>query len=149
MEFNFSQLPELIKKTDKNTIAVVATDDEEVIQALKNASKLVTLSFIFIGNRDNVTKLIHKYQLTGEIIHEQDLTKMGEIAVQLVREQKVNLIMKGLIDTKFLLKAVVNSTIGIKKFATLSHVAIFQYPTGCTLMATDCAMNISPDVQTK
>jgi phosphate butyryltransferase len=58
--------------------------------------------------------------------------------------------MKGLIDTKVLLKGVVNSDYGIKDAKLLSHVGIVSYPThDKVLFATDGAMNISPDVSQK
>jgi phosphate butyryltransferase len=149
MPFNFAQLPSLIKTNQPITIVVVAANDALVIEALKKVSQYVPLKYILIGDEQPIKQLLTQYDLQGEIIHELDLSKMGEIAVSLVRDHKANLMMKGLIDTKYLLKPVVNSQTGIKKSNVLSHVAVLQYPDSKILIATDCAMNITPDANTK
>jgi phosphate butyryltransferase len=149
MHFHFDQLKLLVKKTQLPTIAVVAANDAAVMQALKDASLHVSFKCVLIGDALVIKKLLVKYPLDAEVIHELDLIKMSSLAVELVRKQQADVIMKGLIDTKYLLKAVVDSTSGIKKATVLSHVALLQFPNKYSLIATDCAMNINPDLPTK
>jgi phosphate butyryltransferase len=55
-----------------------------------------------------------------------------------------------LIDTKIILKSVVNTQTGIKAKPLLSHISALSFPAlGRTLLMTDGAMNIQPGVNEK
>ena len=58
--------------------------------------------------------------------------------------------MKGLVDTKILLKEILNKESGIRKGELLSHVAQIKVPTyHKPILLTDAAININPDAMTK
>ena len=60
------------------------------------------------------------------------------------------MLMKGLVETSVLLKAVLDRTTGLRSSGVLSHLAMFElegYPRPLTV--TDAAMNIAPDYETK
>ena len=74
----------------------------------------------------------------------------AKIAIGLIRDKEADFLMKGSIDTKTLLKEVVNKETGIRIGKLLSHIALFSFPTlNRVLLATDCAMNIAPDIDAK
>lgn len=135
----------------KPTIVVAGANDHVVLEALSDASKKISFDVILVGDENAIKELLSQYSLNiKQIIHETDLIKIGECAVECIRNNQANIIMKGLIDTKFVLKAVVSSTTGIKKQKTLSHVAVMDYPNlNKSLIITDCAMNINPNVDDK
>ena len=139
-------------KVNRKKIAVVFAHDAHVIEALKDASDLGIIDPVLIGKKKEIEKLISEINLKEpyEIIDCEDGELATKIAMDLVNEEKVDILMKGLIDTKVLLKGVVNSDYGIKDAKLLSHVGIVSYPThDKVLFATDGAMNISPDVSQK
>jgi phosphate butyryltransferase len=72
-------------------------------------------------------------------------------AVQLFRHGEVQLIMKGLVSTATLLKAVLNKETGVPHPSRiLSHVAVFESPLDRRLMImTDPGVNIAPTLQRK
>ena len=148
---NFDELVNKTKVINEKTIGVVFAHDEVVIDALKNASKYVKLNFILIGDETQIKKMVEQYKLSNfTIIHELDETKASDLAVQFARNGQIDLIMKGLIDTKHVLKSVVNSEKGIKESSVLSHVGIVQFKDREKVMfVTDGAMNITPDVNQK
>lgn len=142
---NFKQI------NGESTIVVAGADDHIVLESLNNVTNKLIINVILIGNQATINEMLSGYSLNiKEIIHETDPIKIGELAVQCVKENKANVIMKGMIDTKFLLKAIVNSETGIKKQKVLSHVALIDYPDfNSSLIASDCAMNITPSIEEK
>lgn len=140
-----------IKISGSKRIVVAGANDHVVLEALALASQQISISVILVGDKSNIESLLHTYKLNViQVIDESDPIKIGEIAVACVKNNQADAIMKGLIDTKFVLKAVVNSQNGIKQQSMLSHVAVIEYPNlNKTLIATDCAMNILPSVDDK
>jgi len=136
----------------KLRIAVVCAHDEFVMDAIKITAEEGIIAPILIGDSRLISGLIASLQIhvPCEIIDEPDGEKAARIAVDLVNAKKVDLLMKGLLDTKVLLKAVVNSEWGIKDARLLSHVGLVSFPTlPRVLLATDGAMNITPTVEEK
>ena len=60
------------------------------------------------------------------------------------------MVMKGLVDTSIILKAVLNKEFGLRTGNILSHVAVFDVDGYDRLFfVTDAAMNLAPDLQGK
>jgi phosphate butyryltransferase len=125
---------------------VVAAEDPIVIDAIADAVELGLIEPILIGNEERIRQIIQNKKLQAQIIPAIDPEEAAKIAVRMIKNKEADFLMKGLIETKVLLKAVVNSETGIKSGRLLSHVALFSMPTiDRVLLATDCAMNIQPD----
>ena len=147
-----AELANLAKKVNRKKMAVVFAHDDHVIEAVYGASKQGFVEPILIGDQEEIYKLIESYQLEKpyQVIHELDPSKASLIAMNLVNQGACDIVMKGLIDTKLILKEVVNSETGIKKAHLLSHVGVVSLPTyPKVIFATDGAMNISPNVEQK
>lgn len=149
---NLDDLRNQAIKASCKKMAVVFAHDSNVIEAVKKASDLKIIDPVLIGKAEEINNLIKEYKLNKPytVIDEADPVNASKIAVDLVNQEKVDIVMKGLIDTKVLLKAVVNSDYGIKNKKLLSHVGIVSYPTlDRILFITDGAMNIAPDYEQK
>ena len=71
-------------------------------------------------------------------------------AVNLIREGKGELLMKGSLHTDELMRAVTSSATGLRTARRISHVFIMDVPTYAeTLFITDAAINIAPDLDAK
>ncbi|HEY7299270.1 MAG TPA: phosphate acetyltransferase [Xanthobacteraceae bacterium] len=71
-------------------------------------------------------------------------------AVELIREGKGELLMKGSLHTDELMRAVTASTTGLRTARRISHVFVMDVPTHAdTLFITDAAINIFPDLDAK
>ena len=71
-------------------------------------------------------------------------------AVELVRTNKVNALMKGALHTDELMEAIVDSTTGLRTERRMSHVYVLDVPTyPKPLLITDAAININPDLALK
>jgi phosphate butyryltransferase len=84
------------------------------------------------------------------VIDEKELDEAAKTAVGLVRSGEADFVMKGLLDTSILLKAVLDKKIGIRTDSQLSHVMIYQVPKYHKLLfLTDGGMNIAPTLDEK
>lgn len=71
-------------------------------------------------------------------------------AVDLVRESKGELLMKGSLHTDELMRSVTAGATGLRTGRRISHVFIMDVPTYAeTLFITDAAINIAPDLDVK
>lgn len=142
-----------LRLTHQTTLAVAAAADEEVLSAVNMAVKQGYVTAILIGDEKRMRELcqIHQFQLNGlTFIDEPDAALACEKAVRLVSSHHADLLMKGLVDTSVLLKAVLNKEWGLRTDHLLSHVTVFTVPAFEKLfLMSDGAMNIAPDVQAK
>ncbi|MFX6214232.1 phosphate acyltransferase, partial [Acinetobacter baumannii] len=61
-----------------------------------------------------------------------------------------DVVMKGMVSTKDVLKAVLDKDVGLRSGKVLSHVAVFDMPRYDRLLfLTDAAMNIGPTLENK
>lgn len=134
-------------------IIVVFAHDSEVIEAIADG---VHGGFIIdptlIGDANEIKQLCELSGIAGcgRIIQEMNPEAASDLAVAMIRRGEGDLLMKGLIDTKIILKSVVNSQNGIKAKPLLSHISALSFPAlGRTLLMSDGAMNILPGVNEK
>ena len=150
---NLNELISLANSLNPKRLAVVSAEDEVVIEAVIRVVKDGIIKAIFIGDEEKIQKILEKYSLDDnnyQIINANTNTDAAKIAIKMIRDNEADFIMKGLLDTKVLLKEVVNSDTGIKKTRLLSHATVMSYPNFDRLiMMTDGAMNIEPNVEDK
>lgn len=146
-------LIEMAKSKPKRKLVVAAAADEPVLEAVCNARKEGIVEPILVGDKPEIEKIAAKlgFDITGiEIIHEPDAVKASVKAVAIIREGKAQIMMKGLVATGPLLKAVLDKENGLRKGALISHVAFFESPYYHKLICvTDAAMNVAPEFDDK
>jgi phosphate butyryltransferase len=142
-----------IQPNQKIVLAVAAAADFEVLSAVSRAVHTGYLSAILVGHETKIKAISAKYgfDLTDiRIIDEPDNVLACEKAVKLVSSRQAGLLMKGLVDTSILLKAVLNKEWGLRTDHLLSHVTVFTIPSIEKLyLLSDGAMNIAPDLEAK
>ncbi|MBI9010040.1 MAG: phosphate butyryltransferase [Tenericutes bacterium] len=145
---NLAELREAAKSATLKKMVVVFAHDDHVIEAVKDAVDFGIVEAILIGDKAKIDELIIQYGLKKpyQVINELDPVKASKLAMDMVNDGRAEILMKGLIDTRIILKAVVNKEYGIKDAELLSHIGIVEFPTmDRILFATDGAMNITPD----
>ena len=134
-------------------LAVAAAQDAEVLLAVDAARKLGIATAILVGDEDQIRAIAQAHNIPLEphrILPEPDKIQACRTAVKLVRDGQADAVMKGIVDTSIILKAVLDRDIGLRDAPVLSHVALFQVPGYDRLLyVTDAAMNIAPDVEAK
>ncbi len=150
---HLSQLVELAKNKTKQRVAVAAAGDHHVLEALKNAVEEDIIEPVLIGDPEKIKGIANELGFnieSFEIIEEQDNFNASLTACKLIGAGKADILMKGLVSSGILLKAVLDKQHGLRKGAVLSHVALFESPYYHKLLGvTDAAMNVNPDLMEK
>lgn len=153
MSKNFKELFQLAIEKGPKKIAVAVAQDHEVLMAIKMAKDKGIIIPILVGDSEKIKSICADIGLDYrhiELINELDPVKACNIASALVSSGNADILMKGLIDTSIILKAVLDPKIGLRTDKIISHVAVFELPTyHKILLLTDPAMNISPDLDQK
>ncbi len=134
-------------------IAVAVAQDGEVLSAVEDARRLGLANAILVGDEALIRKVAEDLSISLEpysIVHEPDLVQCCNKAVSLVREGSADVLMKGLVDTAVVMKAVLQADVGLRTERLLSHVAVFEVPGFDKLFyLSDAAMNIAPTLEEK
>ena len=137
----------------RSKLAVAVAQDAEVLLAVDAAYRLGIASAILVGDEAEIRAIADKLNISldhYQIVHESDKVEACRKAVKLVRDQEADVVMKGIVDTSIILKAVLDKEIGLRMSPVLSHVAVFEVPGYDRLFyLTDAAMNIAPDLEAK
>ena len=149
----FDEIIKAAKEQGPKIIAVAAAQDIEVLRAANRAKDLGIADAVLVGDKDEIVKAskdcgvdINKF----EVIDIKEKSEACRKAVELVSTGKAHIVMKGLVDTSLILKAVLDEKIGLRTGNVLSHVAVFDVPGYDRLFyVTDAAMNIAPDLMQK
>jgi len=143
----------IAKGKPKRRIAVAAAADLPVLEAIKRACHLNIIEAYLVGNLDEINSIADSIGFKRDdytVIIENDPTLACFKAVELIKSGNADILMKGLVPTAPLLKAVLNKEKGLRNRDTLSHFALFQTSFYHKLIGiTDAAMNISPNLEEK
>jgi phosphate acetyltransferase len=132
---------------------VVYPCDETSLRGATEAAELGIINPILVGPAAKITAVaeqhginIARYELVDAAHSEAAAAK----AVELIRESRGELLMKGSLHTDELMRAVTSATTGLRTARRISHVFIMDVPTHSeTLFITDAAINIFPDLEAK
>ncbi len=150
------KLEELIQKSKEGTtkrLVVAAAADEPVLEAVYRAYKEGIIIPILIGNKSQINEICSKLSISFEnveIVDEPNDTNASYLSVMYVREGKADILMKGLVQTSTLLKAVLDKEKGLRKGNLLSHFALMESSFYHKLIAiADGGVNIAPTFEEK
>ncbi len=150
---SFNEILTQIKaEGSKRIIAVAAAEDEPVLRAVVKAKEEGLCDAILVGDQEKINKIMMEegFLSSFRIIHEENPKEAAMIAASLVREKEADILMKGLVDSKSLLQAVLHKEKGLSTGNLISHVSVFEVPGFERLLfITDAAMNIDPDLMEK
>jgi len=133
--------------------AVAHPCDASSLSAAVDAAAKGLIIPILVGPVSRIRESADKAQIdlgTIEIVDARHSHAAAAIAVQLVREGKAELLMKGSLHSDELLGAVVARETGLRTARRLSHAFIMDVPTyHKVLIVTDAAINIAPTLEEK
>ncbi|MDD4833616.1 MAG: phosphate butyryltransferase [Lutispora sp.] len=149
----FDEIVKCAKAKGPKILAVAVAQDVEVLTALNTAKDLGIAEAILVGDKDEILKAAGECGVELDkftIIDEKDKAEACKKAVKLVSEGKAHIVMKGLVDTAIILKAILAEEAGLRTGNVLSHVAVFEVNGFDRLfIVTDAAMNIAPNLEQK
>ena len=153
---HISEIVALAAAAGRMRLAVAAAQESSVLEAVVDAYEAGIADPILVGNPEAIAAAaVEAREGRGvdisrfEIVPEKDLYASAARAVELVRSGRAGFLMKGIIDTALLLKALLSKETGINAGRLVSHVAVMEVPTYHKLfIVTDVAINIAPDLAT-
>jgi phosphate butyryltransferase len=151
---NFKELEAyVLSHKNKKRIVLANAHDEPALSAVVNAHRRGVVDGTLLGKKDEILALLREmnedpaeYEIVDFDGPELDAAKA---AVQLVREGKADIPMKGILQTSSFAKAILNRETGLIPASgrrLVSQCGIFE---GRFMMITDAAINIAPDVDTQ
>lgn len=150
---NIDDIVKFAKERGPKTISVACCQDKEVLIAVENARKQHMIEAILVGDIEKTREIAKTLNIdlnNYELVDIKDLSQACLKAVEIVSTGKAHMVMKGLVDTSIILKAVLNKEIGLRTGNILSHVAVFDIEGYDRLFfITDAAMNLAPGVNEK
>ena len=137
----------------RQTVAVAAAEDAVVLKTLVNAYREGIADAILCGDERRIKETA---QIAGldisafTIINAADERQAAAAAVATVRAGKADMLMKGLMQTSSLLKAVLDKEQGLRGSGLISHVCVLYSPIlNRMLYLTDGGMVTYPDLAAK
>lgn len=144
------------RRNNLQTIVIAHATDISLMLAAKQAVERNIASFLLVGPVETMEKLVGEAEFTKDTLSKVTLInassdkESAKKAVQLVVEGKADALMKGMLATSTLLKAVLDKEAGLRTGKILSHLAAFSFQEKEDLLfLTDAAMNIAPDLKEK
>lgn len=150
---NINELREAARNGEPGVIAVAAAHDDVVIEAIVAARKEGLVTPILVGHVDEIRRMLCELDEdpdTYEIIAAQEDTECAAKAVALCAEGKANFLMKGIIGTADIMRAVFKKEGGLRTGRLTSHTMLFQSAESERfILMTDGGLNTFPTLEQK
>ena len=149
---NFDELTAHLKTLDsRKRVAVVCANDANTEYAIGRALEEGIADFYLIGDSAFLDPYptLKRYPEHIHVVHVDDPDKAARQAVQLVRDGKADILMKGIINTDNLLHAILDKEQGLlPRGKVLTHLAMMQIPAYHKLLFfSDAAVIPRPTLQ--
>ena len=149
----FDAMIEAARQTGPVQIAVAAAHDPEVLRAVGRAQAEGMVQATLVGDWPAIEAYAAQTGVAlGEatILHEPDPRAAARAVVDLAREGRAGIVVKGQIKTAELLGVALNRDVGIRGRGLLTHVALFELPGMDRLIyLSDSGVVVYPDVYQK
>lgn len=149
---NFDEAKAKAKSFQKRRVAIVGAADIDVLEAVFVAKKEGLIEPIFIDSKEKILSVnADRFDLSGiEIVDEDQKIPQCQAGIKLVKENRADILMKGLIPTPILFKEILNKETGLRFGKLLTHIGIIKTPYyHKMLIMTDGGIVISPTLEEK
>jgi phosphate butyryltransferase len=150
---NLKELVEHARQLGPASIAVIEAHDPDVLESLAQAEPLGLAKPILVGTPAKIEAAAKKagYSLKhATLVQTSGEDASIHAAIELVRDGKADLLMKGKVTTANLIRGILDKEQGLRTGRLLSQVIVFQVPSIPRLMImTDGAINIAPTLAQK
>lgn len=152
---SFEEIKEKVLESNKiYKLSLAGSDDMISLEAITELRKMGIIEAYLVGDKIKTEELLKKM---GEKIENYKLLdikgdkKISDTAFTLLKDKKVNLVMKGLIHTNCFMKGLLNDKNNlITENNLLSQATLFEDNKKQKLIIiTDCAINIYPNYKDK
>jgi len=147
----FSELKARLRGLPPKPAVVAAAHDEHTLQAVFAARRDGLIRPILVGRGEDIRSIARALgEDPGPVVEASDDAACAAASVGLIRSGDGAMLIKGMLQTGTLLKAVVDRQTGIRAGGVMSHVAILDVPRYHKLLyVTDGGMVVAPDLEQK
>ena len=132
---------------------VAGANDDHVLEAVFLAQEKGFAYPVLVGDKDEVTGMIKNLGFSDrsyEIVPCAKDINPSEVAVTLIHEGKGDFVIKGKLETRDLLKPILNKETGLNKKGFITHFGLMQIKGYHKLLAmSDCAVIPYPTLEEK
>lgn len=142
-----------VRKTRRGRIAVAAAHDADVLKAVSMAHGAGMVDAILVGDTVRIRAILqalNEDEKEYEIRAGADDADCAKKAVAAVAAREAEFLMKGLLGTADLMRAVIDKEMGLRTQRLISHVMLYEVAAYPKMLAmTDGGMNTFPDLEKK
>jgi phosphotransacetylase len=152
---NFDDLVALAATIPDKRVAVIFPGNAETFSAMTEARRSLKVKFLAVGDRTIIERGLSAEGsgLSGvEIVHCPHVHDALRVSIELARDGKADILMKGSVDTSTMMKAVLQEGSGLRTGRLLSDIFILEYTPreeNKFVMITDGGMTLAPDLKNK
>ena len=147
------ELLQAAQSGEPGKLAVAVAQDSYVLDAVMKARDLNIVEPILVGDKAEIEAVLAELDRSDdgvEIIDESDKEEACQVAARLVRDKKAEFIMKGIVDTSVIMRAVLNKENELRTGNMISDVLALEINGYNRLfLVTDPAMTIAPSFEQK
>ena len=114
MKKEFKRIWEEAARLERKVISVAAAQDSAVLEAVAGAKKAGVADAVLFGDAEEIRKAAQGVDIDlseYEIVDVKDKAEAARKAVELVHDKKADMYMKGIIDTKTVLRCVLDKEV--------------------------------------
>lgn len=132
IQFKCLNLDDILKKVQdekKKKISVAGSDNEHTLESIRKAKDLGIADFVIVGNEELLKNIASDKGIDIsdlEVINMPDDVEASRYAVKLVHDRKADIFMKGSVESKLFLQAILDKKIGLRTGKKLSAIAIVE-----------------------
>ncbi len=150
---DFNEMVASVKQGRRGTVIIAAAQTESVLDAAILAHQENLANCLLVGDKAQIQALLQKLApgqtFDFEIVDTgSDLVQATKLSVQLAREGKGDIILKGKADSGQVLRAALDKEQGLRVSEVISDVLAYEHPEGLKLLS-DGGVNLAPDLNEK
>jgi phosphate butyryltransferase len=120
----FDELLSNFTSVQKIRIGVVCANDEITVQSVFNEKVKEYLEPVLIGDEIKIQTILVQHNFSAQVVPAETEEECAAIGVKMAKNNELDFLMKGHLQTRTFLKAVVDREKGIATSKLLSHVAL-------------------------
>lgn len=145
------------KEGEPGRVAVAVAQDEFVLEAVAAAARDGIATPVLVGDVSQIRAIltgpcgVAEEEMAGwTFVDEPDKAEACQAAARMVGAGEADFIMKGIVDTAVVMRAILNRDNGLRLDGTISHDLVMEIPGFDRLFhATDAAMMVAPTLEQK
>lgn len=150
---SFSDIDRIANERGPKKLAVLAPEDEEFMNAIKQCSQKGIVKPVLIGNRERIERVAEAvaFDISNvETIFEDDRQAVANRGTALCFSREVDITCKGQLPTAFVYRSIIRENTRAGGSRTINVISLWEIPKLNRLIAlTDTGVNIKPNGKAK